>query len=81
LFFKFLFNKLGKKEVINLLKIEPSGQYSRKIWFLYEWLTGETLPIPDIPFKNFSPLVDKKIQYAISGQRSSRHRIINNLCS
>ena len=79
LFFKFLFNKLGKKEVIKLLNIEPSGQYSRKIWFLFEWLTGETLPIPDMTFKNFSPLVDDKIQFAISGQRSSRHRIINNL--
>jgi len=79
LFFKFLFNKLGEQEVINLLKIEPSGQYSRKIWFLYEWLTGETLPIPDMTFKNFTPLVDEKIQYAVSGQRSSRHRIINNL--
>lgn len=79
LFFKFLFKKLEKQELIDLLQIEPSGQYSRKIWFLYEWLTGETLPIPDMTFKNFEPLIDEKIQFSIKGSRSSRHRIINNL--
>lgn len=79
LFFKFLFKKLEKQELIDLLQIEPSGQYSRKIWFLYEWLTDEILPIPDMAFKNFVPLIDEKIQFAIKGNRSSRHRIINNL--
>ncbi len=79
LFFKFLFKKLEKQDLIELLQIEPSGQYSRKIWFLFEWLTGETLPIPDMTFKNFVPLIDEKIQFAIKGNRSSRHRIINNL--
>ena len=79
LFFKFLFKKLDKNELVELLQIEPSGQYSRKIWFLYEWLTAETLPIPDMTFKNFTPLIDEKIQFEIKGSRSSRHRIINNL--
>lgn len=79
LFFKFLFAKLEQHEVIELLQIEPSGQYSRKIWFLYEWLTGKKLPIPDMTFKNFVSLLDEKVQFAIKGNRSSRHRIINNL--
>ena len=38
LFFKKLFDKLSEKEMIVLLQLEPTGQYSRKIWFLYEWL-------------------------------------------
>ena len=63
------------QELFELLQIEPSGQYSRKIWFVYEWLTGETLPIPDMTFKNFVPLIDENIQFAIKGYRSSRHRI------
>ena len=79
LFFKFLFSKLKKEEIIELLKKEPTGQYNRKIWFLYEWMTGEMLPIPDLLIKNFVPLVDEKIQFAVSGERSSRHRIVNNL--
>lgn len=79
LFFKFLFSKLKRDEVIEILQTEPTGQYSRKIWFLYEWLTGDTLPIPNMQMKNFVPLIDEEIQFAIEGKRSTRHRIINNL--
>jgi len=79
LFFKFLFKSLTQEEVKEILALEPTGQYSRKIWFLYEWLTGITLDIPNLGLKNFVPLLDEKIQFAIEGQRSSRHRIINNL--
>ncbi len=79
LFFKYLFTKLGEKEVMELLQTEPTGQYSRKIWFLYEWLMGMSLDIPDLSIKNYVPLLDDKIQYTIKGERSPRHRIINNL--
>ena len=37
LVFKELFKKLTKKEIIEILAQEPLGQYSRKIWFLFEW--------------------------------------------
>ena len=79
LLFKCLFSKLGIQEVKELLQIEPTGQYSRKIWFLYEWLMEEQLDLPNLEIKNYVPLLDDKIQYAIEGQRSPRHRIINNL--
>lgn len=79
LFFKKLFEKLTTAEVVALLKIEPTGIYSRKIWFLYEWLQHEKLDIPDLTIKKAIPLVDEKLQYAIEGISSPRHRIINNL--
>lgn len=79
LFFKKLFEKLKTEEVIALLKIEPTGIYSRKIWFLYEWLQNQKLAIPDLTIKKAIPLVDEKLQYAIAGVSSPRHRIINNL--
>ncbi len=79
LFFKLLFKKVNEDEIIKLLSIEPTGQYSRKIWFLYEWLMDNKLDIPDLTFKNYVPLLDENKQYSISGYRSSRHRIINNL--
>ena len=59
--------------------MEPTGQYTRKIWFLYEWLTGDILSIPDLRIKNFIPLIDENIQFCVEGKKSSRHRIINNL--
>ena len=79
LFFKKLFEKLETEEVIALLKIEPTGIYSRKIWFLYEWLQNQKLAIPDLSIKKAIPLIDEKLQYAIAGVSSPRHRIINNL--
>ena len=79
LFFKKLFEKLTQKDIVSLLQLEPTGQYSRKLWFLYEWLFDAPLPIEDLGIKNYVPLLDGKLQYAITGTKSSRHRIINNL--
>ncbi len=80
LFFKKLFERLSEKEVVALLSIEVTGQYTRKIWFLYEWLIQKQLPLPDLTIKNYVLLVDNKLQFGLqSGVKSSRHRIVNNL--
>ncbi len=79
LFFKRLFHSMTVKQVLELLTLEPSGRYSRRIWFLYEWLMGRTLDLPDLTFKNYVPLLDPAQQFAAVGTMSARHRIINNL--
>ena len=81
LLLKNLFEKLKESDILEMIQIEPSGQYSRKIWFLYEWLMNKTLEIPDADTKiKYAQLVDEKLQYAITkGEKSYRHRIINNL--
>ncbi|WP_298146459.1 Fic family protein [Flavobacterium sp.] len=80
LFFKKLFQKISKEEVTALVQIEPTGQYSRKIWFLYEWLMHNKLDIPDLIQGNFVNLLDEEMQYAAGTPiKSSRHRINNNL--
>ena len=78
---KKLFEQLAHQDVIDLIKDRPNGQYSRKIWFLYEWLLGEALPLPDAEVKTgYIPLLDEKLQFGMAnGSRSHRHRIINNL--
>jgi len=76
---KYLFKKLDEPAITNLLQIEPTGQYSRKLWFLYEWLMGVLLNIENLSIKSYVPLLDEKLQYSIKGERSPRHRIINNL--
>jgi Fic family protein len=79
LVFKKLFEVLSDQEVEAFIKIEVLGQYSRRIWFLYEWLMGKKLSILDLDRGNMVPLVDERIQFTIDGVRSSRHKIINNL--
>ncbi len=80
LIFKKLFEKLNEQDIVDLVQIEPLGQFSRKIWFLYEWLFQGQLKIEDLRSGNYTELINTKMQYAINiGQRSSRHKIINNL--
>ncbi|NOX18331.1 MAG: cell filamentation protein Fic, partial [Chlorobi bacterium] len=80
LFFKKLFEKLDEREVENLIQIEPLGLYSRKIWFLYEWLMEKRLDVADLKTGNYAELLNTKLQYGIkNGVRSPRQRIINNL--
>lgn len=80
LFFKKLFEKLSIAEIETLVQLEPQGQYSRKIWFLYEWLLGTKLNILDLDKGNFVSLLDETVQYASPiSINSRRHRIKNNL--
>jgi len=80
LIFKKLFLKLSKSEIESIIQLEPLGKFSRKIWFLYEWLLDERLDIPNLTKGNSVKLVDEKLQYTLEdGERSVRHRIINNL--
>ncbi|MDR3626950.1 MAG: Fic family protein [Ignavibacteriaceae bacterium] len=80
LFFKKLFDKLNPAEIEEWIKKEPLSIYTRKIWYLYEWLMPKQLSINDLKEGNYVSLVDDKIQYTSAvSLNSSRHRIKNNL--
>ena len=76
---KALFTKIDKNEIVDFVQLEPTSGYSRRIWFLYEWLQEEELPLPDATQGNIIDVLDAKIQYPGPGRSSSRHRINNNL--
>jgi len=76
---KQLFNTVTTEEWVHLISHEPTGQYSRKIWFLYEWL-GNALDLPDMKIGNYIDLVDTNLQFGKSQSiNSKRHRVKNNL--
>ena len=66
-------------EITRIVQSEPTGSYSRRIWFLYEWLTGSTLPLDDVATGNFVELINSKLQYPGPARDSKRHRVRNNL--
>ena len=71
---------LSPKEIFELVNIKPLGQYSRRIWFLLEWVSGNQINgKSDIAKKSYVTVVDEKLQFAVSGSKSSRHLVINNL--
>ena len=80
LFFKKLFETVDILVIEELVKNEPLSQFSRRIWFLYEWLTQKTLNLPDLKEGNYITLLDENLQYTIGkGDNSPRHRVRNNL--
>ncbi|MDA4848777.1 Fic family protein [Hoeflea poritis] len=76
---KRLFQATGVGPIEEIVNATPTGSYARRIWFLYEWLTGERLDLPDAERGAYVEIVDPKQQYAGQNETSSRHRVKNNL--
>ncbi len=76
---KQLFRTVNSSEIEKLVLHTPTGAYSRRIWFLYEWLMDQKLGIPDLTTGNYLPVMDPEIQYALEGKKVRRQRVIANL--
>ena len=75
-----LFAKITAGEVAEVVRAQPTGAFSRRLWFLYEWLTGERLDLPDANPAHYVPAVDTRLQFALEhGERSRRHKVLDNL--
>ncbi|MFH1156668.1 MAG: Fic family protein [Pseudomonadota bacterium] len=74
-----LFQTIETKEIQEIICSEPTGSYSRRLWFLWEWLREEQLDIEDARAGNFVPLLNGKLQYEGKSYPSKRHRVRNNL--
>lgn len=77
---KALFAEITQQELVDLITEQPKSAYGRRIWFLYEWLMGERLPIEDLEKATAVRVLDPRLQFASNDDdRSTRHRVINNL--
>ncbi len=70
---------IGTTALTQMIVNEPTGQYTRRIWFLYEWMFGKSLDIPDLTQGTYVDVVNSTLQYSIKGKNSTRHRVRNNL--
>lgn len=76
---KLLFKVIKVEEIISIIKNEPTGSYTKRIWFLYEWLLDTKLPVDDANTGNYVDVIDTKLQYGGPSEFSKRHRVRNNL--
>lgn len=76
---KALFERTEPERIADIVRAEPTGAYSRRIWFLYEWLCNEVLDIEDASQGNFVALISDALQYPGPSRISRRHRVRNNL--
>ena len=74
-----LFDAVGPSRIEALVREAPTGSYVRRIWFLYEWLTGARLNLPDAGGGRYVDALDTDLQYGIEGVTAARYRVRNNL--
>ena len=76
---KVLFRATGPAPIEEMVRDTPTGIYARRAWFLYEWLLGSSLDLPDADKGLYAFVVDPDQQWAAPGTTSTRHRVKNNL--
>ena len=76
---KRLFLTLAPHDIEAVVRATPTGNYARRIWFLYEWLTGRELNLPALDRGSYVEAVDPKLQWAGKGINVPRYRVRNNL--
>lgn len=75
-----LFNAVEPNAVAEFVRATPTGAFARRTWFLYEWLTGRELDVPDPGKVRVVPVVDPEQQVALQkGAPSPRHKVVDNL--
>lgn len=78
-FFAAIFKSVDVEELTAFIAEKPISAYNRVIWFLYEWLTGNKLDLPDLKTGNYVRLFDDDYYFTLeNGDRDKRTRIVNN---
>jgi hypothetical protein len=82
-----LFERVGGADIEAALREQPTATLSRRLGYLYEWLTGRELTLPpDGPLNRrklrYEPLLDERLQFGLAASASPRiekYKIIDNL--
>lgn len=75
-----LFEKVDPEELVRYIKTKPTDKQARRIWHLYEFLTGKQLALDDLKkFSRYDTLLDEKQYFTGNKKASKRHKIHDNL--
>ena len=61
------------------IRSKPTGKYARRIWYLFELLTGRRLPIEDLTTANYVDLLEADEYYTAEPVQVRRQRVNDNL--
>ena len=75
-----LFASAPKKDFETWISATPGGANTRRVWFIYEWMTGQLLDVPPVPKIRAVPVIDQEKQFGLEGgERSARQSVVDNL--
>lgn len=66
------------EEIRQYVASAPRGKYSRRLWFLYEMLTGSVLPLDDLKTGGYVDLLEPADYYTVTVPRPVRRQRIND---
>lgn len=79
LILKRAFEAVPQAEVEAIVRGAPTGALARRVWYLYETLTGHTLDVDDAPGVAAVDLIDPEGYFTGKPRLSKRHRVRDNL--
>ncbi len=74
-----LFEKAPEEELLAYIRSKPTGKYARRLWYLFELLTGRRLPIEDLTTANYVDLLEADEYYTADPVQVRRQRVNDNL--
>ena len=73
-----LFQEVKEKDILEYVRSKPTGKYARRLWFLYELLTGKTLPLDDLKRGNYIDLLEPDEYYTVTSAHQVRRQRVND---
>ena len=73
-----LFQKTAEEDLLEYVRSKPTGKYTRRLWFLYEFLTGKMLPLDDLKRGNYIDLLEPDKYYTVTPVRQIRRQRVND---
>lgn len=74
-----LFSVIDREELVRRIDEQPSSKYMRRLFFLFELLTGEHLPVSDLPRTPYCPVLEPSEYFVAAGRPVPRYRVHDNL--
>jgi len=74
-----LFLVADHTELERFIKETPAGKYTRKIWFLYEFLVGKELDLEPCKVTNYVALLEQSKYFTAKGIAQRRQKVTDNL--
>lgn len=79
LILKRAFEAVSKADLAEYVKSTPGGTQTRRAWFFYELLTGQTLDVEDAPNVTAVDALNAKTHFTGKAKLSRRHKVRDNL--
>jgi hypothetical protein len=73
------FSVVDPYELEEWIRKEPTGAYSRRAWFLYEWFTGCELDIKNAQNLTYVDALDQRLNVCSAPISSQRHCVRDNM--